>query len=85
ELQFYRSDNGIIATGRTDTNGIFTQLADGQLSDGWSHINALGRELQFYRSDNGIIATGRTDTNGIFTQLADGQLSTGWEIITGVA
>ncbi|MFF8266684.1 hypothetical protein ACF059_04740, partial [Streptomyces sp. NPDC016562] len=41
ELLFYRSGNGDIATGRIDTNGIFTGLADGHLVPHWKIITGI--------------------------------------------
>ncbi|MFD5656102.1 hypothetical protein [Streptomyces hirsutus] len=43
ELLFYRSDNGVISTGRPESNGIYTHLADGQLSAGWRIITGVVR------------------------------------------
>ncbi|MFF4420125.1 hypothetical protein ACFY04_04935, partial [Streptomyces sp. NPDC001549] len=38
ELLFYNSDNGIIATGRLDTNGHFGGLDEGTLDPGWAIV-----------------------------------------------
>src|SRR5262249_14425168 len=40
ELLFYRAETGDIATGRLGTDGHFTGLAIGRLSNGWTHVVA---------------------------------------------
>ncbi|MEW1908857.1 hypothetical protein AB0442_10390 [Kitasatospora sp. NPDC085895] len=41
ELLFYRPDNGHIATGRLETNGTFTGLAQGGLSSNWLAVTPV--------------------------------------------
>ncbi|MEU9076518.1 hypothetical protein [Kitasatospora sp. NPDC048538] len=82
EMLFYRADDGLIATARLGTDGIFAELADGKLAPNWTHIVPVGRELLFYRAGDGVISTGRLDTEGIFAELAEGGLNPDWTSIT---
>ena len=80
ELFFYNSATGSVAAGRLETDGNFTGLTVGAgLSEGWTHVTAVGRELFFYNADTGAVAAGRLGTDGNFTGLTVGAgLSTGW-------